>query len=83
MPRHVMHYCELDEPLQQSLRHMNRSIVHVGRCRCALIFLPPQCTLWTDLNRTEYMKGEWRMGIYVGHETNNESAFAQCQVSLH
>ena len=31
------------------------------------------------LNYTEYMKGEWRMGIYLGHEVNNESAFAQCQ----
>ena len=31
------------------------------------------------LNYTEYMKAEWRMGIYLGHELNNESAFAECQ----
>jgi hypothetical protein len=31
------------------------------------------------LNFTEYMKAEWRMGIYLGHELNNESAFAACQ----
>ena len=31
------------------------------------------------MNLTEYMKGEWRMGIYFGHETNNESAFARCR----
>ena len=31
------------------------------------------------LNYTEYMKAEWRMGIYLGHEQNNESAFDRCR----
>eukprot|EP01051_Picozoa_sp_SAG22_P018001 SAG22_NODE_2915_length_2107_cov_2.435757_1_plen_544_part_10 len=31
------------------------------------------------LNWTEYMKAEWRMGIYLGNEMNNESAFDLCQ----
>jgi|EP01043_Picozoa_sp_COSAG02_P002946 hypothetical protein len=31
------------------------------------------------MNSTEYMKGEWRMGIYLGHEANNESAFERCR----
>ena len=35
--------------------------------------------LLSYLNFTEYMKAEWRMGIYLGHELNNESAFAECQ----
>jgi len=30
-------------------------------------------------NWTEYMKGEWRMGIKLGHEINNESAFKLCE----
>ena len=31
------------------------------------------------LNYTEYMKAEWRMGIYLGHEQNNESVFDRCR----
>ena len=31
------------------------------------------------LNYTEYTKAEWRMGIYLGHEQNNESAFDRCR----
>jgi hypothetical protein len=31
------------------------------------------------LNWTEYKKAEWRMGIYLGHEKNNETAFSRCR----